>query len=88
MPGRQGRKSGQRHADPALTCNGSAAQSWILGKDGTFRAFGKCLDNARNASTNGDKISAQEIAYHWLAQPVLMVLVDCCARSTVAGSEV
>ncbi|MEU9086623.1 ricin-type beta-trefoil lectin domain protein [Streptomyces sp. NPDC048357] len=39
------------------TCNGSAAQSWILGKDGTFRAFGKCLDNARNASTNGNKIS-------------------------------
>ncbi|WP_223837513.1 ricin-type beta-trefoil lectin domain protein [Streptomyces venezuelae] len=39
------------------TCNGSAAQSWILGKDGTFRAFGKCLDNARNASTNGNRIS-------------------------------
>lgn len=29
----------------------------------------------------------QEIAYHWLAQPVLMVLVDCSARFTVAGSE-
>ncbi|MEU9305781.1 ricin-type beta-trefoil lectin domain protein [Streptomyces sp. NPDC048269] len=39
------------------TCNGSAAQSWIVGKDGTFRAFGKCLDNARNASTDGNKIS-------------------------------
>ncbi|WP_328739785.1 ricin-type beta-trefoil lectin domain protein [Streptomyces erythrochromogenes] len=42
------------------TCNGSAAQSWILGKDGTFRAFGKCLDNARNASTNGNKISLHD----------------------------
>ncbi|MFD9357127.1 ricin-type beta-trefoil lectin domain protein [Streptomyces sp. NPDC060031] len=39
------------------TCNGSAAQSWILGKDGTVRALGKCLDNAHNASTNGNKIS-------------------------------
>ncbi|MEU6401100.1 ricin-type beta-trefoil lectin domain protein [Streptomyces cinnamoneus] len=39
------------------TCNGTAAQSWILGKDGTLRALGKCLDNARNASTNGNKIS-------------------------------
>ncbi|WKX71611.1 ricin-type beta-trefoil lectin domain protein [Streptomyces sp. XD-27] len=39
------------------TCNGSATQSWILSKDGTFRALGKCLDNARNASTNGNKIS-------------------------------
>ncbi|MEV4440081.1 ricin-type beta-trefoil lectin domain protein [Streptomyces sp. NPDC049577] len=37
-------------------CNGSAAQSWILGKDGTFRALGKCLDDARNASTDGNKI--------------------------------
>lgn len=39
------------------TCNGSVAQSWILGKDGTFRALGKCLDDARNASTDGNKIS-------------------------------
>lgn len=39
------------------TCNGSAAQSWILGKDGTLRALGKCLDDARNAGANGDKIS-------------------------------
>jgi Ricin-type beta-trefoil lectin domain len=38
------------------TCNGSATQSWILGKDGTFRALGKCLDNARNASTDGNTI--------------------------------
>ncbi|MFC9584556.1 ricin-type beta-trefoil lectin domain protein [Streptomyces yangpuensis] len=42
------------------TCNGTAAQSWILGKDGTFRALGKCLDNARNASTNGNKISLHD----------------------------
>ncbi|WP_240801932.1 ricin-type beta-trefoil lectin domain protein [Streptomyces sp. A1136] len=39
------------------TCNGSVAQSWILGKDGTLRALGKCLDDAHNASTNGNKIS-------------------------------
>ncbi|WP_405443346.1 hypothetical protein OG373_37980 [Streptomyces avidinii] len=32
--------------------------------------------------------AGQEIAYHWLAQPVLMVLVDCSARFTVGGSEV
>ncbi|WP_307843159.1 ricin-type beta-trefoil lectin domain protein [Streptomyces triculaminicus] len=39
------------------TCNGGVAQSWILGKDGTFRALGKCLDNARNASADGNRIS-------------------------------
>ncbi|MFJ3201537.1 ricin-type beta-trefoil lectin domain protein [Streptomyces sp. NPDC086989] len=38
------------------TCNGSVAQSWILGKDGTFRALGKCLDNSRNLNANGNKI--------------------------------
>lgn len=39
------------------TCNGSVAQSWILQKDGQFRALGKCLDNYRNAGTDGNKIS-------------------------------
>ncbi|MFE1791480.1 ricin-type beta-trefoil lectin domain protein [Streptomyces sp. NPDC059525] len=38
------------------TCNGSVAQSWILGKDGTFRALGKCLDDSRNLTANGNKI--------------------------------
>ncbi|MFJ9641674.1 ricin-type beta-trefoil lectin domain protein [Streptomyces sp. NPDC101206] len=38
------------------TCNGTVAQSWILYRDGTFRALGKCLDNSRNANTNGNKI--------------------------------
>ncbi|MEW1638115.1 ricin-type beta-trefoil lectin domain protein [Streptomyces sp. NPDC093801] len=38
------------------TCNGSVAQSWILGKDGTFRALGKCLDDSRNLAANGNKI--------------------------------
>ncbi|WP_030774740.1 ricin-type beta-trefoil lectin domain protein [Streptomyces sp. NRRL F-2664] len=42
------------------TCNGTAAQSWILGKDGTFRALGKCLDNARNASTDGNRIGLHD----------------------------
>ncbi|UQX04458.1 ricin-type beta-trefoil lectin domain protein [Streptomyces sp. RerS4] len=39
------------------TCNGTVAQSWILGKDGTLRALGKCLDNSRNLAANGNKIS-------------------------------
>ncbi|MFE9398071.1 ricin-type beta-trefoil lectin domain protein [Streptomyces flavidovirens] len=42
------------------TCNGGVAQSWILQKDGTFRALGKCLDNARNASTNGNPITLHD----------------------------
>ncbi|WP_073917987.1 ricin-type beta-trefoil lectin domain protein [Streptomyces sp. CB00455] len=42
------------------TCNGSVAQSWILGKDGTFRALGKCLDGSHNAATDGNKISLHD----------------------------
>lgn len=33
-------------------------------------------------------VAVQEIAYHWLAQPVLIVLVDCSERFTPTGSEV
>ncbi|MGK5742558.1 lectin [Micromonospora sp. URMC 103] len=34
-------------------CNGSAAQQWTLGADGTVRALGKCLDVRDNATANG-----------------------------------
>ncbi|MEO3930719.1 lectin [Micromonosporaceae bacterium B7E4] len=34
-------------------CNGSAAQQWTLGTDGTVRALGKCLDVRDNSTANG-----------------------------------
>jgi beta-glucanase (GH16 family) len=34
-------------------CNGTAAQSWTLGGDGTVRALGKCMDVAGAATANG-----------------------------------
>ncbi|MEH0974840.1 lectin [Micromonospora sp. CPCC 205546] len=34
-------------------CNGSAAQQWTLGGDGTIRALGKCLDVRDNATADG-----------------------------------
>ncbi|WP_309144541.1 ricin-type beta-trefoil lectin domain protein [Streptomyces sp. BR123] len=52
----KGGKAGNGTQIQLYTCNGTAAQSWILYKDGTFRALGKCLDNSRNANTNGNKI--------------------------------
>ncbi|MEV8532386.1 ricin-type beta-trefoil lectin domain protein [Streptomyces sp. NPDC051211] len=55
------------------TCNGSVAQSWILGKDGTFRALGKCLDNARNGTANGNSITLHDCngtpAQRWSVNP-------------------
>ena len=38
------------------TCNGTAAQSWTVGTDGTLRALGKCLDVAAANSANGTKV--------------------------------
>ncbi|GAA0895790.1 ricin-type beta-trefoil lectin domain protein [Virgisporangium aurantiacum] len=35
------------------TCNGTAAQQWTRGADGTLRALGKCLDIAGPSTANG-----------------------------------
>jgi beta-glucanase (GH16 family) len=34
-------------------CNGSAAQQWAIGTDGTIRALGKCLDVSGGSTTDG-----------------------------------
>ncbi|MCW2939989.1 MAG: chitinase, partial [Actinomycetia bacterium] len=38
------------------TCNGTAAQSWTVGTDGTIRALGKCLDVNAASNANGTKV--------------------------------
>ncbi len=35
------------------TCNGTGAQQWTVGTDGTFKALGKCLDVKSSGTTNG-----------------------------------
>ncbi|MGZ2356049.1 ThuA domain-containing protein, partial [Streptomyces sp. 372A] len=37
-------------------CNGSGAQRWTAGSDGTLRALGKCLDVAAAGTANGTKV--------------------------------
>ncbi|MGW1916965.1 ricin-type beta-trefoil lectin domain protein [Streptomyces sp. NPDC002076] len=37
------------------TCNGSGAQQWTIGTDGTVRVLGKCLDASGGGTTNGTK---------------------------------
>jgi predicted chitinase len=34
-------------------CNGTAAQQWNVGSDGTIRALGKCLDVSNNSTADG-----------------------------------
>ncbi len=37
-------------------CNGSAAQQWTVGSDGTIRALGKCLDVAAAGTADGTRV--------------------------------
>jgi glucosylceramidase len=38
------------------TCNGTNAQTWTVGTDGTIRALGKCMDVAAAGTANGTKV--------------------------------
>jgi beta-glucanase (GH16 family) len=37
-------------------CNGTAAQRWTMGTDGTVRALGKCLDVSGGGTANGTRV--------------------------------
>ncbi|MET7684810.1 ricin-type beta-trefoil lectin domain protein [Streptomyces sp. NPDC005423] len=37
-------------------CNGTAAQQWTVGSDGTIRALGKCLDVTGGSTANGAQL--------------------------------
>jgi chitinase len=37
-------------------CNGTGAQSWTVGSDGTLRALGKCMDVTSAGTANGTKV--------------------------------
>jgi glucosylceramidase len=50
-----GASSANGTAVQLYTCNGTAAQRWTRGSDGTIRALGKCLDIAGPSTANGAK---------------------------------
>lgn len=43
-------------------CNGSAAQQWTVGSDGTIRALGKCLDLKDNGTADGTTLQLWDCA--------------------------
>ncbi|GAB3977496.1 hypothetical protein GCM10027615_49540 [Plantactinospora veratri] len=53
-------------------CNGSNAQRWTVGTDGTLRALGKCADITAAATGNGAKVQLYDCngtgAQVWQAQ--------------------
>ncbi|MEU4666619.1 ricin-type beta-trefoil lectin domain protein [Amycolatopsis sp. NPDC023774] len=52
-------------------CNGTGAQQWTIGSDGTIRALGKCLDVASASTANGAKVQLYDCngtgAQQWTA---------------------
>ncbi|MEO5874875.1 MAG: ricin-type beta-trefoil lectin domain protein [Streptosporangiaceae bacterium] len=53
------------------SCNGTNAQQWAVGTDGTIRVLGKCLDVAAAGSANGTKVQIWDCngsaAQNWTA---------------------
>jgi GH18 family chitinase len=53
-------------------CNGSGAQTWTVGSDGTIRALGKCMDVAAAGTANGALVQIYDCngtgAQQWQAQ--------------------
>jgi hypothetical protein len=53
-------------------CNGTTAQNWTVGTDGTIRALGKCLDVAAAGTANGSLVQIYDCngtnAQKWQAQ--------------------
>ncbi|MFJ7630847.1 ricin-type beta-trefoil lectin domain protein [Streptomyces sp. NPDC097595] len=53
-------------------CNGSNAQKWTVGTDGTLRALGKCLDVTGQGTANGTKVQLWDCngsgAQQWTAE--------------------
>ncbi|MEV4944962.1 ricin-type beta-trefoil lectin domain protein [Streptomyces sp. NPDC053755] len=67
-------------------CNGSAAQRWTVGTDGTVRALGKCLDVTSGATADGARTQlytcngsgAQAWRYETSAGDLVNVPADKC----------
>ncbi|MFJ3496977.1 ricin-type beta-trefoil lectin domain protein [Streptomyces sp. NPDC086091] len=51
-----GASSANGTAVQLYSCNGTAAQQWTVGTDGTVRALGKCLDVIGGSTANGARL--------------------------------
>jgi glucosylceramidase len=66
-----GASSANGTAVQLYTCNGTSAQTWTVGTDGTVKSLGKCLDVAGASSANGTKVQIYDCngtaAQQWTA---------------------
>jgi glucosylceramidase len=70
-------------------CNGSAAQQWTVGADGTIRALGRCLDVSGGSVANGAVVQLYDCngsgAQQWRAEAtrdIVNVGADKCLDAT------
>jgi glucosylceramidase len=79
------------------TCNGTNAQRWTIGSDGTIRALGKCMDVSAAGTANGTKVqlwdcngtAAQQWVYtaaHDLVNPNANKCLDATGPSSADGT--
>ncbi|MFC7639811.1 ricin-type beta-trefoil lectin domain protein [Streptosporangium lutulentum] len=74
-------------------CNGSAAQQWTIGTDGTVRALGKCMDVTAASTANGAKVQLYDCngsaAQQWrysAARDLVNPAADKCLDATGPSS--
>ncbi|GGZ80414.1 hydrolase [Streptomyces subrutilus] len=79
-------------------CNGTAAQRWSVGADGTLRALGKCLDVASGATADGTAVRLWDCngtaAQQWavpaardIVNPQANKCLDVAGSSTANGAR-
>jgi chitinase len=74
------------------TCNGSVAQQWTVGSDGTIKALGKCMDVTAASTASGAKIqlytcngsAAQKFSYNATSHDIVNTAANKCLD--VAGN--
>jgi hypothetical protein len=78
-------------------CNGTGAQTWTIGDDGTIKALGKCMDVTAASTTNGAKIQIYDCngtnAQKWAASSGALVntgsgkCLDATGNSSANGNQ-
>ncbi|MFJ8029132.1 MULTISPECIES: lectin [Streptomyces] len=80
-------------------CNGTGAQQWTVGSDGTIRALGKCLDVTGNSTADGAKAQLWSCtggpnqkwtvtAAHDIVNPQADKCLDVTGNSSANGTRV
>jgi glucosylceramidase len=79
-------------------CNGTAAQQWTVGTDGTVRALGKCMDVSAGSTADGAQVQLydcngsgaqqwQATAGHDLVNPQANKCLDATGQSSANGTR-